>query len=57
MVGDVIDLMKTSSDEVDVILVGGGSVLIPEDTKWIGVSKIIKPEHFGCANALGAVIA
>ena len=57
MVEDIIDLMKTTSDPCDVIFVGGGSVLIPESAKLKGVSNGIKPEHFGCANALGAAIA
>ena len=30
---DLVDRMKTSKDEVPLILVGGGSILIPENSK------------------------
>jgi len=40
-----------------VILVGGGSALIPANATFKGVSEILKPEYNGCANALGAAIA
>lgn len=50
-------MIKTSGDDQPVILVGGGSALIPVEAQFKGVSQILKPEHFGCANALGAAIA
>ncbi|WP_044895499.1 hydantoinase/oxoprolinase N-terminal domain-containing protein [Bacillus alveayuensis] len=55
MVEEAIDKMKTSSAPVPVILVGGGSILLPESLK--GASKVILPDHFGVANAIGAAIA
>ena len=55
MFEEAIDRMKTSADEVPVIAVGGGSILLPE--KLPGVSKVYKPEHFEVANAVGAAIA
>lgn len=55
MVEETIDKMKTSSDSVSVILVGGGSVLFPAELK--GASEVIKPENSGVANAIGSAIA
>lgn len=55
MVEDAIDSMKVSSADMDVILVGGGSIILPE--KLAGAAKVIKPEHFGCANAIGSAIS
>lgn len=55
MVEDAIDAMKVSSDDVDVILVGGGSILVPE--KLAGAKSVSKPEHFGTANAIGSAIS
>jgi N-methylhydantoinase A/oxoprolinase/acetone carboxylase beta subunit len=55
MVEAAIDKMKTSAEPVPVILVGGGSVLLPDQLK--GASKVIRPDHFGVANAIGAAIA
>ena len=55
LVEDAIDAMKVSSDPVDVILVGGGSVILPEDLA--GAKSVRKPEHFGIANAIGSAIS
>ncbi len=55
MVEDAIDAMKLSSDDSDVILVGGGSVILPG--KLEGASQTVKPDHFGCANAIGSAIS
>lgn len=52
---DAIDRMKTSLDDVPVILVGGGSALVNRDLK--GASEVIKPENAGVANAIGAAIS
>lgn len=43
MVEDSIDLMKTSGDDSEVVLVGGGSILIPEEASFKGVKNILKP--------------
>lgn len=51
---DAIDRMKTSADEVDVILVGGGSILVPE--QLAGARRIIRPDHYDAANAIGAAL-
>lgn len=55
VVEDAIDKMKTSQAPVPVVLVGGGSILVPESLA--GTSQVIRPKNFGCANAIGAAIA
>jgi N-methylhydantoinase A/oxoprolinase/acetone carboxylase beta subunit len=55
MVEEVIDKLKTSSEEVPVVLVGGGSILLPD--RLAGASRVVRPEHFDVANAIGAAIA
>jgi N-methylhydantoinase A/oxoprolinase/acetone carboxylase beta subunit len=50
-----VDRMKTSSEPMPVILVGGGSVLIRDDIP--GTSEVIVPDHAAVANAIGASIA
>ena len=54
-VEDAIDSMKLSSNDVTVILAGGGSVIIPSDLK--GASEVIVPQYSGCANAIGSAIS
>jgi N-methylhydantoinase A/oxoprolinase/acetone carboxylase beta subunit len=55
MVEEAIDKMKTSAEPVPVILVGGGSILLPDQLK--GSSEVIRPDDFGVANAIGAAIS
>jgi N-methylhydantoinase A/oxoprolinase/acetone carboxylase beta subunit len=59
IIEDSIDRMKTSADLVEVVLVGGGGIIIPEDyyEKFKGVSRVVRPSHFQYANAIGAAIA
>lgn len=52
---DSIDAMKVSSDDVDVILVGGGSIVLPEDLA--GTKSVTKHEFGGVANAIGSAIS
>ena len=49
MLEKVVDTMKTSPEDLPVLLVGGGAVIAPD--------KLIKPEYSGVANAIGAAIA
>jgi len=55
MLSDAIDRMKTAKGDRALIAVGGGSILVPD--RIIGVSEVIRPEHFDAANAVGAAIA
>ena len=52
---DVIDRMKTSADPTPVVLVGGGSVVVP--AKLAPAAEILRPDHYDVANAIGAAIA
>ncbi len=51
----VIDTMKTSPEDVPVLLVGGGAVIAPDELQ--GASKVIKPKWSEVANAIGAATA
>jgi N-methylhydantoinase A/oxoprolinase/acetone carboxylase beta subunit len=55
MLENIIDKMKTSPDNLPVLLVGGGAVIAPDELK--GASKVIKPQWSGVANAIGAAMA
>jgi N-methylhydantoinase A/oxoprolinase/acetone carboxylase beta subunit len=54
-----IDRIKTGPEAVPVVLVGGGGIIIPPEvySRLKGASKVIRPEHFQFANAIGAAIA
>ncbi|KAF2705401.1 hypothetical protein K504DRAFT_537457 [Pleomassaria siparia CBS 279.74] len=55
MLEKIIDTMKTSPEDLPVLLVGGGAVIAPDKLK--GASRVIKPEWSGVANAIGAAMA
>jgi len=55
MVENALDSMKVSNSDVDVILVGGGSIILPE--KLAGAQSVVKPDYFGMANAIGSAIS
>ncbi|HEY0233361.1 MAG TPA: hydantoinase/oxoprolinase family protein [Dokdonella sp.] len=55
MLDGAIDGMKTSAQALPVILVGGGSVLVSDPGG--GGGAVIRPQHAGVANAIGAAIA
>lgn len=55
LIEDSVDAMKVSNADVDLILVGGGSVILPEQIS--GAASVLKPAHFGCANAIGSAIS
>lgn len=50
----VIDRMKTSPENLPVLLVGGGSFIAPK--KLRGTSKVLHPPYFQVANAIGAAM-
>jgi N-methylhydantoinase A/oxoprolinase/acetone carboxylase beta subunit len=54
MTQNAVERSRLSPEPLPVIVVGGGSVLI--DPK-IGDLDVVKPNHFACANAVGAAIA
>ena len=51
---DSIDRMKPNAEPVPVILVGGGGIIAPAELD--GVAALIRPDHFGAANAVGAAL-
>ena len=55
LVEDGIDAMKLSHEDADVILVGGGSVILPKELA--GARSVVRPEYFGTANAIGSAIS
>ncbi|HYH11493.1 MAG TPA: hydantoinase/oxoprolinase family protein [Thermomicrobiales bacterium] len=54
MISAGVDRMKTQAGDMDLIVVGGGSILV---TEVDGVGELIKPDHYEAANAVGAAIA
>jgi hypothetical protein len=54
MLEDCVERSRLSPDPLPVIVVGGGSILVNGP---IGGLEVIKPNHFGVANAVGAAIA
>jgi N-methylhydantoinase A/oxoprolinase/acetone carboxylase beta subunit len=54
-VAETLDRMKTGPAAIPVVLVGGGSILFGDTIP--GASKVIRPDHFSVANAIGAAIA
>lgn len=54
-VSEIVDRMRTSPEPLPVVIVGGGSVLIPDALP--GFDDVRRPEHFAVANAIGAAIA
>src|SRR2546428_12623825 len=55
MRAEAIDRVKLARGAQPLIVVGGGSVLVPDELP--GVSAVQRPEHFDVANAIGAAIA
>ncbi len=55
MIEDGIDRLKTRAGEVDLVLVGGGSVLVRR--ALTGIARVDRPALAGVANAIGAAIA
>lgn len=55
MLDENIEKMKPSSKPLPVVLVGGGALLVSQDLK--AASEMLRPEHSGVANAVGAAIA
>ena len=47
--------MKTSPEDIHVLLVGGGSIICTEPLA--GVAKVTSPPFYSVANAVGAAMA
>ena len=55
LVEDNLDAIKISAEPMDVVLVGGGSLIIPKTL--LGAKSVQTPLHFGTANAIGSAIS
>jgi len=55
MLERIIDTMKTSPEDIPVLLVGGGAIIAPGSL--VGASRVVKPNWSGVANAIGAATA
>lgn len=55
LMAEAVDRMKLGKGDIPMVVVGGGSVLIPDSLP--GISKVLRPDHFDVANAIGAAIA
>ncbi|NIB42667.1 hydantoinase/oxoprolinase family protein [Pseudomaricurvus alkylphenolicus] len=51
-VSDIVDQMKTSAEDMTVILVGGGQLLVADTIE--GCTHIVRPKYSDVANAVGA---
>jgi N-methylhydantoinase A/oxoprolinase/acetone carboxylase beta subunit len=54
-VATVVDQMRTTPMRLPVVLVGGGSILLPDELA--GAAEVVRPTHFAVANAVGSAIA
>ncbi|MGH8896283.1 MAG: hydantoinase/oxoprolinase family protein, partial [Egibacteraceae bacterium] len=54
-VDETVDRMRTTPEPVPAVVVGGGSVLL--GNRLPSASKLVRPDHFAVANAVGAAIA
>ncbi|VUC20525.1 unnamed protein product [Clonostachys rosea] len=55
MLEQIVDTMKTSPEDIPIVLVGGGAVIAPDSL--VGASRVVKPNWSGVANAIGAATA
>lgn len=54
-IASAVDQVKLSAADCPVVAVGGGAALVRDDLP--GASAVIRPDHGGVANAIGAAIA
>ncbi len=55
IIADAINKMKTTAEDIPVIIVGGGRILAAHELP--GGTRLRTPDHAGVANAIGAAIA
>ncbi|MBC7593195.1 MAG: hydantoinase/oxoprolinase family protein [Kineosporiaceae bacterium] len=54
-ISEAVDRMRTSSEPIPVVAVGGGSILLPAELPPFGAVQL--PKNYAVANAIGASIA
>lgn len=54
MLERAVERSRTSSSRLPVVVVGGGSILMPDEVAGL---TVLRPENYGVANAVGAAIA
>ncbi|QIK62065.1 hydantoinase/oxoprolinase family protein [Leucobacter viscericola] len=54
-ISEAVDRMRTSPEPIEVVAVGGGSILLPDTLPLFGA--VSKPLNYAVANAIGASIA
>ncbi|KAJ9646857.1 hypothetical protein H2204_000549 [Knufia peltigerae] len=57
IVGEVVDRTKVQKGDIDVLIVGGGAILIDTDKPLAGVRAVRKVKGGEVANAVGAAIS
>jgi N-methylhydantoinase A/oxoprolinase/acetone carboxylase beta subunit len=57
MIESAVEFAKTKPTDARVILVGGGSFVLPDAEQLKGVSTLVRPKYYEVANAIGAAIA
>jgi N-methylhydantoinase A/oxoprolinase/acetone carboxylase beta subunit len=55
LLAEAVDRAKTRRGALPLAAVGGGAFLVPEGLP--GATRVVRPEHFEVANAIGAAIA
>lgn len=53
-VTDAVDRIKLARGSMPLVVVGGGSVLVPDELE--GVTEVVRPDNHDVANAIGAAI-
>ena len=54
-ISEAVDRMRTSAEPIPVVVVGGGSLMVPDELPIFG--SVARPENYAVANAIGASIA
>ncbi|KAI1842473.1 hypothetical protein JX266_011368 [Neoarthrinium moseri] len=57
MIEAAVETAKTKPVDARIVLVGGGSYILPDTNTLEGARVVVRPEFFQVANAIGAAIA